>query len=537
MRLAQSPAADFLAVRPSAIREHPMIRPMLVVLLAGFFLVFTCNTAHACAAHTGQKFADAVVRSAVEMRSGVVVTAQQQRIEGLPTFCRVILSVDAIAAHYRTASTILIEVWMPTASAWNGRFLGTGNGGFGGSIRYDALSMGLKRGFAVANTDMGTYPASIIAERSYDVGIARPDIIDNWGWRATHEMTRAAKALVAAHYGKAADHAYFVGCSTGGHQGLTEVQRFPEDYDGVLAGAPGHNRTHLHASFVQAYQLMQSAPGLADKLALIHTSALEACSDSVAYIVDPRACRFDVRRLACATGHDGATCLTPAEVDAVLALRAGLRNSRTGEEIYPGWPVGSEGALIANGAPTGDVWRSRADGVFRWALGADWDARTFDRDADMRTIDDALAQRINAMDARLDPFVARGGKLIIYHGWADPIVSAHDSINYYARAVQETVGGGDAIRLFLAPGVGHCAGGAGPDVFGGQGGSAAPEDPSQDMLAALVTWVEQGVATDRIVASRRGPDGGYTGRVMLCAAAPTTPTSRKSQPLTPGCGT
>ncbi len=169
-------------------------------------------------------------------------------------------------------------------------------------------------------------------------------------------------------------------------------------------------------------------------------------------------------------------------------------------------------------------------------LGADWDARTFDRDADMRQIDEALEQRINAMDARLDPFVARGGKLIMYHGWADPIVSAYDSIDYHARVVQETKDGGDAIRLFLAPGMAHCAGGAGPDIFGGQGGSAAPDDTSQDMLAALVAWVEQGLAPDRIVASRRGPDGSYIDRLMLCAAAPAPPASRRSGPLTPGCG-
>jgi feruloyl esterase len=140
------------------------------------------------------------------------------------------------------------------------------------------------------------------------------------------------------------------------------------------------------------------------------------------------------------------------------------------------------------------------------------------------------------MEARLDPFVARGGKLIMYHGWADPIVSAYDSINFHARVASETSGGSDAIRLFLVPGMGHCAGGLGADVFGGQGGSAAPEDASQDMLAALVAWVEQGAAPDRIVASRRGPDGGYTDRRMLCASAPMSAASRKSASLTPGCG-
>ncbi len=143
-----------------------MLRLKLIAALTGILVVLASGNAHACASYTGARFADAVVRSAVEVRSGSVVTPQQQRIDGLPVFCRVVLGVDPVLADSATGAMILIEVWMPAASVWNGRFLGTGNGSFAGAIRYDALAMGLQRGFAVANTDMGTHRASIIQERS-----------------------------------------------------------------------------------------------------------------------------------------------------------------------------------------------------------------------------------------------------------------------------------------------------------------------------------------------------------------------------------
>lgn len=511
-----------------------MRRLKLVAFLFALAGAMFGGQAHACATYTGQRFGDAVVRSAAEFRAGTFFSPQGQSFENVPHFCRVLLTVDVVDEGQ--ASIIMTEVWLPPPSVWNGRFLGTGNGGFAGTLRYDSLVMGLQRGFAVANTDMGTYPSAVLLERGYDVGIGRLDLADNWGWRSTHEMTRAGKAIVAAHYGRPASYSYFAGCSTGGHQGLMEAQRYPEDYDGVLAGAPGHNRTRLHASFTYEYVLMQSAPGLADKISLVSKAVLDDCAGGGAYIRDPRACRFNAKKLQCSVGKDAADCLTPAEVAAVTVFHETMRNPRTGEELYPAWPAGTERGLIANGSPTGDAYRSRGDGVLRWALGADWDARTFDRDADMAKVDEVLAARLNAMDAKLDTFAQRGGKLILYHGWADTIVSANDSINYHARAVKETAGGADVVRLFLAPGVAHCAGGPGSDLFGGHAGSAAPEDASQDLLTALVGWVEQGIAPDRVVASRKDRDGNHVDRMMLCAVAPASASSRKTMPLTPGCG-
>jgi feruloyl esterase len=225
-----------------------------LLLLAASKSPLSAQTAanDSCTALKGVKFGNALARVAQYHPAntfnpsggrGASTTAG-----GLTDFCQVLLTSSPSAA-----SRIVIEVWLPDPAVWNGKFLGTGSGGFGGAIRSDLLAAGLKRNYATANTDMGTFPASV-ANMGYDAGTGNQEMIADWGYRSTHEMTIAAKELVARYYGHGAGRSYFNGCSTGGHQALSEAQRYPEDYDGIIAGAPGHNRTHLHIAFLDRVQ-------------------------------------------------------------------------------------------------------------------------------------------------------------------------------------------------------------------------------------------------------------------------------------------
>ena len=406
----------------------------------------------------------------------------------LPSFCRVAATLTPTSD-----SDIRIEVWLP-ASGWSRRFVGVGNGGFGGVISYGAMASALRQSAATASTDTGhSGPGG-------SFGMGHPEKIVDWASRSTHLMTEAAKTVIQAFYDAAPRHSYFSGCSTGGHQGLSEAQRYPGDYDGILAGAHGANRTRLHASFLWTYAAARRNPAATvppAKLAMLHAAVLSACDarDGVTdgLLGNPGQCRFDPATLAC-KGPDQPGCLTAPQVDAVNKVYDGMRNPRTGELLYPGWPRGSE-------TTPGGVWAdmslpepSFAD-LFRYWVFEDpkWDWRTFDFDKDTQRADAKLGATVNALDPDLHAFRARGGKLLMYHGLNDTRVSAADSITYYDRVVAAlrrgapTAQDNDLVRLFLVPGMGHCAGGPGPTSFDG--------------LGALVEWVEKGVAPTRIPAS------------------------------------
>src|SRR5205823_6397760 len=238
------------------------------------------------------------------------------------------------------------EVWMPLAG-WNGRYEGLGGGGYTGSINYTSLATALRASFAAAHTDMGTAPAT---GGNGSAIVGHPEKFLDFGSRSTHEMTVAAKTLVQAFYGAPANYSYFIGCSTGGHQALEEAQVFPDDYDGILGGAPGHNRTHLHTAFVWDYAVPHKTAGAfipLSKLAVLNNAVLAACvgkdgglaTDS--FLTDPRDCHFDPASLQCASG-DAPTCLTAQQVDTAKKFYDGQRNPRTHALIYPGWPLGTE---------------------------------------------------------------------------------------------------------------------------------------------------------------------------------------------------
>jgi feruloyl esterase len=432
-------------------------------------------------------------------------------IVGLPAFCRVALTIAP-----STDSHINVEVWMP-AAGWNGRFEGTGGGGYTGAISYGALATGVQLGYAVANTDMGTAPATVLDGTAL---VGHPQRWLDFGSRSTHEMTVAAKTLVEAFYETPPRHSYFTGCSTGGHQALAEAQVFPDDYDGILGGAPGHNRTHLHTAFVWDFAVPHKSPGAFipfPKLVLLNTAVLAACVGkdgglaTDAFLTDPRECGFDPASLTCPAG-DAPNCLTAQQVDTAEKFYGGPRNPRTHELIYPGWPRGSEPNWVFLEDPSlfGLPFAPAFEGITTWALGLNYNPLTVDFDSDMAKVDAVLAPTVNFMNTDLSRFSSRGGKFILYQGFADFIVSAQDTINYYQRIRDEqnlTLDEEQAfIRLFMVPGMGHCAGGPGPNSF--------------DALSPLVQWVEQGVAPGRIVATKYVNDDPSQGVQMtrpLCA--------------------
>ena len=427
-----------------------------------------------------------------EVPAGGFSLPDGRRLTTLPAFVRV-----AFTSRPTAASFIRSEVWLPRAG-WNGRFLGTGTGGGAGYIDYHALAGGLARGFAAANTDLGTSPSV------YDL-IGVPERWADFGYRATHEMTVAAKAIARAYYQKAAHHAYFAGCSTGGQQALAEAQRYPDDYDGLLVGAPANNRTHLHTSFI--WNLLATGGGRtpvvlsASKMALLARllrksgGGRDGGAPGDSFLTDPRLCAFDSAALPpCPAGAATDSCFTPAELTALRKLYAGPTNPRTGARIYAPLPLG--GLRPEETVP--HLY------LFNWVFGKDFDYTKFDFDRDLRRVDSLLGPVLNANSPDLRRLRSRGGKILMYAGTADQLVPAPDAINYYERVVKAQGGlrqTQDFFRFFLVPGMDHCGGGPGPNDFG-QSLAPHPAPTSRnDVLTALVEWVEHKQVPEQLLAT------------------------------------
>jgi feruloyl esterase len=469
----------------------------------------------ACESLTGTSLSGGTVRSAEAIPAGdYTPPGQPGALVGLPGFCRV-----TVAMQPSPDSNINVEIWMPRQD-WNGRFLGNGSGGGGGAILYfTGMVEGLKRGFATAITDMGTAPDP-------NQAVDHPERWRDFGYRATHEMTVAGKALVNAYYGAAPRTSIFQGCSTGGQQALAIAQRYPNDYNGIVAGAPANNRTHLHTMFVRNLQAL-NAPGAMlspAKLNMVTGQVIAACAgkdggaSTDSFLSDPRRCNFDPETLPKCTGTDGDNCVTPPQLAALKATWDGPVNPRTGERIFSGLPLGAENAVFGL-AFQGDTvsWPSQQLYMFKWALGSSWDYTTFDFDHDMDAVDARLASSLNANDANLAPFKAAGGKLMMFTGTADPGVPFASAIEYYERVVQAQ--GGDLVktqdffRYYLVPGMGHCSsitGGSGLGDFGQPYSPYVPKDSARDMLLKVVDWVENKNAPDSIIATRYADPAGTT---------------------------
>ena len=414
----------------------------------------------------------------------------------LPAFCR----VEAIARP-APRSEIGIEVWLP-AEGWNGKLQGVGNGGWAGSFSYSAMAGALGDGYAVASTDTGHKGGSP------DFVQEHPDKLVDFAHRAVHEMTVTAKAVTDAFYGRPHERAYFAGCSTGGRQALTEAQRYPDDYDGIVSGAPAYSPTRVQGMQVWTAAVSnRNAEARLDRddFAVINRAAIAACDlgDGVGdgVIENPAECRFDPATLACDAGGGGA-CLSEAQIETVRLIYAGPTRS-DGSSIFPGLAPGSETGwtTLSGPAPLSIALETYNLLVYD---DPEWDWLAFDAETDIDTAVARIGPLMDAADPNLGTFVGRGGKLLLYHGWSDPGIPPGGTIRYY-DAVRETLGAeasDSAVRLFMVPGMGHCAGGTGTDSF--------------DAIAALDRWLQTGVAPGRIEAERI--EGGERVRSRpLCA--------------------
>jgi feruloyl esterase len=397
----------------------------------------------------------------------------------LPEFCRV-----AAMLRPSSDSEIKVEVWMP-ATGWNGKFEGVGNGGWAGTIGYAAMAAAVAGGYATASTDTGHVGGSA----SFALG--HPEKLADFGYRAVHEMTVQGKAIVDAFYGGAPKLAIWNACSTGGRQAITEAERYPADYDGIVAGASAIYSMAIHAARVAinviAHRTDDSYIPPA-KYAMVHAAVLEACDalDGVkdGVIDDPLRCRFDPKVLKCKDA-DAPTCLNNAQVETMRALYAPLKEI-PGQPplLQPGTELGW--ATLAGPSPL----RLSVD-AFKFVVFKDpsWDWHRFNATTDIARALKADTGAVSLTDPNLKPFFDRGGKLLMYHGWADPQVPAQNSVRYF-NAVVKTAGQsvvGKSIELYMVPGMGHCRGGAGADTF--------------DKMAAMEQWIAQGTAPAQIVAS------------------------------------
>ena len=408
-----------------------------------------------------------------------------------------------------TTPAVNFEVWLP--DDWNGNYQGVGNGGMAGTILYARMAPALARGYATASTDTGHTAGDSAFDASWAAG--HPELIEDFGHRSLHVTTLNGKAITQAFYGEPPRYAYYTGCSKGGQQGLMEAQRYPDDFDGLVAGNPANDWTGLYAGAHLWFSLATlddpESYLPADKLPLLEEAVNHACDalDGVedGVLNDPRRCDFDPAVLTCDAGEDPATCLTPKQVTAVKAIWSGTKDS-TGKLVYPGLVPGGEAApggwsrWVTGSEPFGSThWRA-GEGFFKHMVfeDPDWDFRSFDYDTDLAFAIEKVGPVLDANDPDLRVLRDRGAKLIVYHGWSDPDISPLASIDYYEQVVSElTEAEADAtglaevqefFRLFMVPGMGHCRGGPGPDQF--------------DALSALEAWVEDGVAPDQIVASK-----------------------------------
>ncbi|MGA8029313.1 MAG: tannase/feruloyl esterase family alpha/beta hydrolase [Bryobacteraceae bacterium] len=438
--------------------------------------------------------------------SGSFTPSGSEELKDIPVFCRV-----TAESKPSDDSQIEIEVWMP-ASGWNGKYQGQGNGGFAGSIDYDAMAGAVSRGYATASTDTGHRGIGTDANWA----LAHPEKVVDFGYRAIHEMTETAKAVIKAFYGEAPRRAYFASCSNGGRQALMEAQRFPEDYDGIIAGAPANFWTHLltEAAFNARVTLKDPASYIPpSKIPAISSAVLAACDaqDGIkdGVLNDPRQCHFDPGTMLC-KGADSDSCLSAPQAAALQKIYAGPRTSN-GQQTMPGYEPGGEegrggwGLWITGDAPGRALLVTFGINYFADMVyeNATWDFRTFDLDRDVRAADDKTARILNATDPNLKPFESRGGKLIMYHGWSDAAIPPVNAINYYENVIgamgpAET---GSFLRLFMVPGMQHCSGGPGPVSFDQFGSGKTAGDPDHDMFTALERWVERGIAPKKIIGS------------------------------------
>jgi feruloyl esterase len=418
-----------------------------------------------------------------QLRSHAPAHSAITAAEGLPTHCRI-----AAVLEPTSDSHIEMELWMPS-KGWNGKFQAVGNGGWAGSITTSAMAAALSEGYATASTDTG-HKASETPGASFAYG--HPEKLIDYGYRAVHEMTVFSKAMIEAYYGRTPQLSYWNSCSNGGRQGLMEAQRYPNDFDGIVAGAPAANWTGRALQSLWVGQIVHRDAGSelpASKYPLLHAGALAACDalDGVAdgVIEDPARCKFDPAVLQC-RGADGPDCLTAGQVESARKIYARAVDPGTKREFYPGLAPGSELGWATYGGPKPFAI---GNDYGRYVLFHDpaWDYKTMSAASAVAEAERLDNGTTNALNPDLRAFFAHGGKLIQYHGWSDPQIPPMHSVNYFQSVLEKMGDVGTSYRLFMVPGMQHCSGGPGPNQF--------------HAVAALERWREGGTPPESIVAS------------------------------------
>jgi feruloyl esterase len=506
--------------------------------------------------------------------------------EPSPALCEVgvvIASNGNPAQSQITVAVLLPEGSLGTnsTSAWNGRFLGTGNGGFAGSVATSTLGLGIIPAYAatgttyvVANTDLGTgrlFNCNTLFCGSKE-GVAidtaghatNPSVpietagglygdeaaLRDFGYGATHLMTVAAKALINTFYGKSANYSYFHGCSTGGQQALMEAQKYPADYDGILAGSPAYDRTHLHVAGAAFFEVTHhAADGSAyltnEALGLAHAGVLASCAGTDGglstdnFLNQPAKCTFDATVLQCTgattdvpcTDPNGTscTCLTPNQAISMNAAWSGAKDN-AGRVLYPGYERGVEDPYAGVLAEEENVSEPLFDSLDYWAFGAAFNWQTLFANTDtvnglltrhllaldrtpVGTTGDTFETVLNASSTDLSAFNANGGKLIMYAGYEDPLIPSASTIDYYNGLLRRDSTAPTYSRLYMAPGVWHCNGGPGANAFGNLSANqpVIPGAAFDDVLGALTAWREASLPPSSIIATKYVNDNSADG--------------------------
>ncbi len=407
-------------------------------------------------------------------------SAHPGTLRNLPAFCRV-----AATLKPTSDSDIRAEIWLPV-SGWNDKYLAVGSGGWGGDIAYDEMADALRRGYATSATDDGH------SGRGASFIVGHPEKFVDFAYRAEHEMTVEAKKLIANFYGRAPRYSYWSGCSGGGREGLLQAYRYPDEFDGIIAGDPANIRRNAWALWIATQTFKDRAAYIPPaKYAMIHSAVLDACdaNDGLkdGLIGDPESCHFDFKVLECKAA-DGPDCLTTRQVQSAQTMLSPATTA-SGEVLFPRLEPGAElrWARLAGGPRPADLFLDE----FRYVVyhDPDWDWRTFDLERDAAKAH-AIDKDVDELDPHLAAFAKHGGKLLVYHGWADQQVSPGSSVEFYRSAVNlsgDPAHAANWIRLFMAPGMAHCSGGEGPDTF--------------DPIRVIEQWVEQGKAPAQIIAA------------------------------------